>query len=158
MAEIAVRIEAKSWRAVPKIAALIRRAARAALATVPRGTGSVSVLLADDEEIRRLNAEFRGKDSATNVLSFPAAEIPGDPEPVLGDIVLAFETCLREAEAERKTIEAHLAHLVVHGVLHLTGFDHETEKEAEAMEGRERAILASLGIADPYAIAERAAS
>ncbi len=112
--------------------------------------------------MQRLNSTFRGKDKPTNVLSFPAPPMPpgaGDADSLfLGDLALGYETCAAEALAEEKSLGDHLAHLVVHGVLHLMGYDHETEAEAEEMEGRERAILASLGIADPYAGAEGGAT
>ncbi len=102
--------------------------------------------------ISRLNAEWRGKDKPTNVLSFPAFAVrPGDAlPPMLGDIVLARETLAREAEAEKKPFDHHLAHLVVHGLLHLLGYDHETAAEADEMEGAERRALARLEIPDPY--------
>ncbi|WP_297297220.1 rRNA maturation RNase YbeY [uncultured Methylovirgula sp.] len=111
----------------------------------------ISILLTDDEAIRKLNRQWRGKDQATNVLSFPA---PGEVETrqALGDIAIAYETCAREAGAELKTFQAHVTHLVVHGFLHLIGFDHETEAEALEMEALERDILAALGISDPYAV------
>jgi len=128
----------------------------------------VSVLLCDDARIRTLNAEFRGQDKPTNVLSWPAVDLapdapgddpvepdPGDPaDPVaLGDIALALGTCRAEAEAAGKPFDHHLVHLVVHAVLHLLGHDHETEADALLMEGRETAILAGMGIPDPYAVA-----
>ncbi|MEW6437242.1 MAG: rRNA maturation RNase YbeY [Pseudomonadota bacterium] len=111
----------------------------------------ISILLTDDESIQKLNAQWRGKDQATNVLSFPA---PGKIEtrPSLGDIAIAYETCAREAGVELKTFQAHVTHLAVHGFLHLIGFDHETEAEAVEMETLERDILAALGISDPYAV------
>ena len=101
--------------------------------------------------MRDLNARFRDRDRPTNVLSFPAAamSLPGEAPP-LGDIVLAFGVCAAEAAAQGKTLADHLAHLTVHGVLHLLGRDHEDEAEAEAMEAEERSILATLGVADPY--------
>jgi probable rRNA maturation factor len=110
----------------------------------------ISLLLADDAAIRKLNAQWRGKDQPTNVLSFPA---PGAVEarPALGDIAIAYETCAREAEAEHKSFRAHVTHLIVHGFLHLIGFDHEEEAQAAEMEALEREILAALGIRDPYA-------
>jgi probable rRNA maturation factor len=117
----------------------------------------VSVLLADDAAVRDLNRAWRGRDKPTNVLSFPAFEpgtpVPADGPPVpLGDIAVALETVLREAEAEGKTPADHLAHLVVHGTLHLMGRDHEAgEAEAAAMEALEVAALATMGVADPYA-------
>ena len=94
-----------------------------------------------------LNARFRGKDNATNVLSFPA---PESARPHLGDVALAYGVCAREAAEQGKTLAAHLTHLTAHGVLHLLGYDHEAEAEAEVMEGLERAVLADLGFPDPY--------
>ncbi|HEX8899621.1 rRNA maturation RNase YbeY [Vitreimonas sp.] len=122
--------------------------ALSAAATAQGVGGTVSLLLGDDETIAGLNKEFRGKDGPTNVLSFPPGE---QSEPgFLGDIALAAETIVREAESQGKRFENHAAHLVVHGFLHLLGFDHMNEADAEAMEARERAILASIGIEDPY--------
>jgi probable rRNA maturation factor len=146
---IEVVIEAPAWRiAEPRARTLARAAAAATLAAErrPKTTGLV-ILLADDDRLRALNAAFRSKDAPTNVLSFPAAGAGG----ALGDIALALGVCAREAAEQGKTLAAHLQHLTAHGVLHLLGYDHETDAEAEAMEARERAILASLGIADPYA-------
>jgi probable rRNA maturation factor len=108
----------------------------------------VTVLLTDDETVRDLNARFRGKDQPTNVLSFPA---PESARPHLGDVALAFGVCASEAAAQGKTISDHLSHLTVHGVLHLLGYDHEADDEAEIMEDMERAILNRLGVSDPYA-------
>jgi probable rRNA maturation factor len=105
------------------------------------------VLLTDDAAVQDLNARFRGKDAPTNVLSFPAA---ANPEGHLGDIALAYGVCAREAQAQGKALVAHLQHLVAHGVLHLLGYDHMTDDEAQEMEGLERVVLAGLGIADPY--------
>lgn len=130
--------------------ALVRVAAEAALAR-EAATGSVTILLTDDESVRELNAQFRGKDTATNVLSFPA---PPNPEDLLGDIALAFGVCAREAAEQGKSLGQHLQHLTVHGVLHLLGYDHIGDDEAEAMEGLERAVLAGLGVPDPYAAGE----
>lgn len=146
---IEVEVEDAAWTAaLPDAAAAAGRAATAALGTVE---GGVVVLLTDDATVRDLNARFRNRDQPTNVLSFPAAEmsLPGEAPP-LGDIVLAFGVCAAEAEAQGKTLADHLAHLTVHGVLHLLGRDHEDEAEAEAMEAEERSILATLGVADPY--------
>lgn len=146
---IEVEIGDAAWTAaLPEAAAVVERAATAALGRVE---GDVVVLLTDDEVVRDLNARFRDKDRPTNVLSFPAADmtIPGQA-PHLGDLVLAWGVCAAEAEAQGKTLADHLSHLTVHGVLHLLGRDHEAEDEAEAMEGEERSILASLGVADPY--------
>lgn len=146
---IEVEIEDAAWTAaLPEAAAVAERAATAALGTVE---GGVVVLLTDDATVRGLNARFRDRDRPTNVLSFPAAEmsLPGAAPP-LGDIVLAFGVCAAEATAQGKSLADHLAHLTVHGVLHLLGRDHEDEAEAEAMEAEERTILATLGVADPY--------
>ena len=146
---IEVEVEDAAWTAaLPDAAAVAERAAKAALGTVQ---GGLVVLLTDDDTIRDLNARFRDRDRATNVLSFPAAEMPlPGRAPHLGDLVLAFGVCAAEAEAQGKTLGDHLSHLTVHGVLHLLGRDHESEAEAEEMEAEERTILASLGVADPY--------
>ncbi|MDI4665110.1 rRNA maturation RNase YbeY [Xanthobacter autotrophicus] len=156
-AEIDVLAEAGGWSSVPDAEAICVRAARAALAAcgdeVPEPC-EVSITLTDDARIRMLNREWRGKDKATNVLSFPQPDLPDDvdaPQP-LGDIVVALETLTGEAESEGKTAAHHLAHLVVHGTLHLLGYDHMNDTEAEEMEALERRILAGLGIDDPYAL------
>ena len=113
----------------------------------------ISVLLCDDAAIRTLNRQWRGQDKPTNVLSFPTPdEAPSDTP--LGDIAIAYETVAREAAEEGKLLDHHFIHLTVHGTLHLLGFDHETEAEAEEMEATERRILHTLGIADPYANAD----
>ena len=112
-----------------------------------RGPDSeLSILFTDDAHIRRLNAAYRGKDKPTNVLSFPQAG-----GPLLGDVILASETVAKEAVLAQKPLKDHIAHLVVHGFLHLLGYDHEADEEAEAMEALERAALKRLGIEDPYA-------
>ena len=142
---IDVEIENLAWKAeVPDAEALARIAAEAALSGAG---GGLTILLADDAAVLDLNARFRGKTTATNVLSFPAAP---NPEGHLGDIALAFETCLREAGEQAKPLSHHLQHLTVHGVLHLLGHDHIDDDEAEAMERLERVVLASLGVPDPY--------
>jgi probable rRNA maturation factor len=110
--------------------------------------GAVSAVLGDDRLVRTLNRLHRGKDRATNVLSFPAAE---PAHGLLGDIALAYETVVAEAVEQGKTVEAHAAHLLTHGFLHVLGYDHESDCDAERMEDRERVILASLGWPDPYA-------
>ncbi|HEX3498916.1 MAG TPA: rRNA maturation RNase YbeY [Stellaceae bacterium] len=153
-----------AWReALPRRRALCRAAARAALAAAPSGwvapeTGAeLSIVLGDDALLRRLNRQWRGKDKPTNVLAFPADEgaTRGAPSPgaaplLLGDVVLAFGTVAGEAAAQGKTLAGHLAHLVVHGVLHLLGFDHEEAAAALRMEALETTVLAGIGIADPY--------
>ena len=133
----------------------------AGFAAIPQGEGAlveVSVRLSDDEEVQRLNRDYRGKDKPTNVLSFPMLEredllgLPADgPPELLGDIALALETCAREAAEKAITVEDHATHLIVHALLHLAGRDHETSPEdARAMEELEIKALAYLGIADPY--------
>ena len=146
---IEVEVEADAWTsALPDAETVAARAAEAALGTV---SGDVVVLLSDDAAVRALNARFRDKDRPTNVLSFPA---PENAFPHLGDIVLAHGVCAEEARTQGKTLADHLSHLVVHGVLHLLGRDHEDDAEAEEMEAEEREILAQIGVADPY-IAEQ---
>jgi probable rRNA maturation factor len=155
MAETDIIIEAEGWSALDGLEPLVRASVEAALAgsgVAVRADVELSVLLADDATLRDLNKRWRQIDKATNVLSFPAATAEAIARaPHLGDIAIAIETLRAEAQAESKTPASHLAHLVVHGVLHLLGFDHLSDDEAEVMEGRERAILATLGVADPYA-------
>jgi probable rRNA maturation factor len=116
-----------------------------------RGAAELSILLTDDAEQHELNQQWRGKDSSTNVLSFPQIEPFGPVIGILGDITLARETLIREAAEQGVTFEAHFTHLVVHGFLHILGYDHLTDAEALQMESLETQILASLGIDDPYA-------
>jgi probable rRNA maturation factor len=125
--------------------------ALAAAAAEEGASGTVSLLLGDDASIAALNAQFRGKQGPTNVLSFPPPQGAGAADGFLGDIALAAETIVEEANFQGKRFEHHAAHLVVHGFLHLLGYDHLESADAEAMEARERAILVSIGIADPYA-------
>jgi probable rRNA maturation factor len=115
------------------------------------GAAELSILLTDDAEQHELNAQWRGKDSATNVLSFPQIEPFGPVVGILGDITLARETLIREAAEQGVTFEAHFTHLVVHGFLHILGYDHLTDAEALQMESLETQILASLGVENPYA-------
>ncbi|SKA23530.1 rRNA maturation RNase YbeY [Consotaella salsifontis] len=155
--EIELLIEDEGW-ADPQWGdplALVRRAVAAVAARLPAlssATSELSLVLADDATVKALNAQWRDKDKATNVLSFPAVELqPGDaPGPLLGDIIVARETVLAEASAEQKAPADHFCHLVVHGLLHLLGYDHIEEAEAEEMEALEVAVLGDLGIADPY--------
>jgi probable rRNA maturation factor len=148
------------WRrALPDPARICRRAARAALAGAgaPRGRAELAIVLADDALVRALNRDWRGRDAPTNVLSFGAGDggpVPPDAPLLLGDVVLAFETVAAEAQAQGKPLAEHLAHLVVHGVLHLLGFDHEAAAEARRMEALETRVLAGLGVADPYRLPE----
>jgi probable rRNA maturation factor len=175
---IDVEIDEPAWAlALPDAAALAEQAAAATLyAVIPDGPrdrsgfaaivgvqpdhgaaprsgrdddhyGSLVVLLTDDPTVQRLNRDFRGKDQPTNVLSFPAAPNPVDH---LGDIALAYGVCAAEAAARAIPLGDHLRHLTAHGVLHLLGYDHQIDSEAEAMEALEARILAGLGVADPY--------
>lgn len=144
---IEVEIDADGWSILPNAETLAQRAGERALA-MAECEGDVAVLLTDDRAVRDLNARFRGKDQPTNVLSFPAPEGSGAH---LGDVCLAYETCEREATEQSKTLAAHLQHLTAHGVLHLLGYDHDVDADAEIMEALERRILAALGVADPYA-------
>ncbi len=139
-----VLLDAAWAKALPGVERLVRRAARAALAAKVR---SLTVALSDDKRVQALNRRDRKKDKPTNVLSYPSGE-----KAFLGDIVLARQTVWREAREQKKTPADHVAHLVVHGTLHLLGYYHETsDAEAERMEALERRILKKLGIADPYA-------
>jgi probable rRNA maturation factor len=150
--EIEIVIESPLWKQHRGAKALLRRAIAQAAAMVPPTAGELAIVLTDDVAIRTLNRDWRGKDSATNVLSFPARgprAAPGTPG-LLGDIVIAHETTEREARAEHKPFAHHLAHLAVHGFLHLAGYDHQADDEADAMERLETLILAQLAIPDPY--------
>lgn len=155
---IDIAVETAGWPGQAHLEALVSAAVEATM----EAAGAVgvqtelSVVFTDDAAVRTLNGEWRGKDSATNVLSFPAFPEKGRKgvPPMLGDIVLARETVEREAGMEGKTFDHHLTHLVVHGLLHLLGHDHEDDAEAEAMEAMERRILAALAIADPYAVTD----
>lgn len=153
---IDVLMEAGDWPAQERLERLAREAVDATLAETGAEAdmpSEISLVFSDDGNIQGLNASWRGKDKPTNVLSFPAFPVrPGDPlPPMLGDIVLALETISREAALEEKPFEHHLSHLIIHGFLHLVGYDHETEGEAEVMEAMERRALARLAIPDPYA-------
>lgn len=152
--DIDISVEAGDWPDEASLTRLVLRAVDAAFTeTGATGRSELSVVFSDDAHIRTLNAEWRGKDRPTNVLSFPAFPfVQGGPmPPMLGDIVLAAETVSREAALEDKPAQNHITHLVIHGLLHLLGYDHETDAEAEEMEAIERAALARLAIPDPYA-------
>jgi len=157
-----VLVVADCWQDEPEAEAVIQRAIAAAAETVDAAVGDaeLAVMLTDDSGIRTLNSNWRGIDKPTNVLSFPAlqptaAHQPGDAPRMLGDIAIAYQTMRKEADDERKPFDHHLSHLAVHGFLHLIGYDHENDDEAEAMEALEQEILAQLGIPDPYADRER---
>ena len=158
--EIDIRIDAAAWRdgAGPAAGcvAAVEAAVRAALADADDADGrfEISILLTDDAAVAELNSRWRGKDGPTNVLSFPgddADRAAADGRPaMLGDVIVAFETLAREAAAAGIPFADHLRHIIVHGVLHLLGYDHEGDADAEEMEGREIEILATLGVPDPY--------
>lgn len=153
MIDIDISAEAGDWAGEEYLRQTAARAVEASLAELGlAGDSELSLLFTDDAHIRVLNREWRGKDKPTNVLSFPAFDVaPGDPLPaMLGDIVLAYETVSSEAVLEHKPFDHHVTHLVVHGLLHLLGYDHETDEEAEEMEGLERRVLERLAIPDPY--------
>lgn len=165
--DLELRIDGGDWAALGDAEALARRAAEAALAEAGLAGRpcEISLLLTDDATIADLNRQHRGRSAPTNVLSWPAFPLappaPGHPPPppptvpfgvvALGDIALAAGTVAREAQAENLAIADHAAHLMVHGVLHLLGYDHATDADAAVMERVERDALARLGVADPYA-------
>jgi probable rRNA maturation factor len=163
-----VLVVADGWRAEPDAESVIHRAIAAAAETVHAESGEaglggtnfgeaeLAVMLTDDAGIRTLNSNWRGIDKPTNVLSFPAlppagGSGPDDAPRMLGDIAIAYETTRQEADDEQKPFDHHLSHLAIHGFLHLLGYDHETDGDAETMESLEQEILAQLGIPDPYA-------
>ena len=142
---IEVEVDEEAWGAVPDVEDLVHQAAMAALDQ----PGLITVTLTDDDTVADLNQRFRGKAGPTNVLSFPAADTA---RPFLGDVILALGVCTREASEQAKPLDHHLRHLVVHGVLHLLGYDHLDDAEAETMEAKERTLLAKLGVPDPYTV------
>lgn len=159
--DIQISVEAESWTSEQELYVFSTKVLDAAVDFLkseenqpfPKQPTELSLVFTDDEAIREINAEWRDKDKATNVLSFPAypLEPGGMPGPMLGDIVVARETVEREALDLEKSFEDHLTHLLVHGFLHLFGYDHLDTEEAEEMEGLETRILAKLGLSDPYA-------
>ncbi len=160
--DVEVVIEDDRWRAFGDVAGAVNQAIAALLASGTSGTGtltSATVLLADDAHVASLNMNFRGKSEPTNVLSFPAGPVPavaGATAPgatgYAGDVIIARETVEREAGTLGVPVLHHLQHLAVHGLLHLIGYDHITDADATVMETLETRILATLGIADPYAL------
>lgn len=153
-----ISLEAGAWADEGHMLALSRKAVAAtcrvcALKMVPGS--EAGILLTDDDHIQTLNCEHRDQDKPTNVLSFPICD-PGTPimGPLLGDIVVAFETIENEAIAAKKPMDEHFSHLIVHGFLHLFGYDHQIEKDADAMEALETAVMHDLGYSDPYAGAD----
>lgn len=164
--EIDILIEAPEWEAVD-LPELVQAACEATLTALhlPPSNFALSLLACDDARIAELNTEFRGKPTPTNVLSWPsedrAPDTPGDtptlpgttkngPPSELGDLALAFETCAQEARDGNKPLAHHLSHLIVHGLLHCLGYDHETDPDADLMEALETRILATMGLPDPY--------
>jgi len=144
--DVDIQVPCKSWRrALPRAGTLARRAVAAALHEARHAEPSeLSLVLADDATLARLNAKYRRRKGPTNVLSFPSAP------PLLGDVVIAYQTTAREAKAQKKSLADHFAHLVVHGTLHLLGHDHVRIADARRMEALEVAALFRLGVADPY--------
>lgn len=147
MTEFDLIVEDDSWSALGDLGALCRKAFDAAHEVAPVDAGNLALLLADDDALHQLNREFRDKDKPTDVLSFPS--LPMD-RPFLGDIAVAFGISAKDAEIQGKKLADHLVHLLIHGYLHLLGFDHETDEEASEMEALEIKALATLGIANPY--------
>jgi probable rRNA maturation factor len=153
-----VLVVADCWHNEPDAGAVIQRAIAAAAEAVDQDVGEaeLAVMLTDDAGIRTLNSNWRGIDEPTNVLSFPALQPSGsggesDAPRLLGDIAIAYDTMRREADQEQKPFDHHLSHLAVHGFLHLIGYDHAKDADAEAMEALEQEILARLGVPNPYA-------
>ena len=143
--DIIFQVDAPKWKKTGLMPRLKKAARAALLAGGGKKSVSFTILFSDDARLKTLNRDFRGKNQPTNVLSFPAG-----PGPYLGDIAIAYGVAAREAKAQGKVFADHAAHLVVHGVLHLMGFDHERAADAKVMEPLEVKILARLGIGDPY--------
>jgi len=153
---IDVLVQSPKWKAEPRAASIVRKAIRNAAIAASTPRAELAIVLTNDSAIHALNRDWRGQDKPTNVLSFPALQPegewkPGDAPRMLGDIAIAYETMRREADEEQKPFDHHLSHLAVHGFLHLIGYDHENDGDAEEMEALETQILAHLGIPDPYA-------
>jgi len=146
MSAITLLVDDPAWRKTRGLQARLKRAASAALRAGFKGKGALTILLSSDQRLKALNRDFRGKNRPTNVLSFPS----GGSDGYRGDVAIAYGVTRREAEAAGKPFADHASHLVVHGILHLAGYDHETAREAEIMEPLETRILKTLGIADPY--------
>jgi probable rRNA maturation factor len=144
-----VLVEAAPWNEHRALRSLLSRAVAAAAAELSTSAAELAIVLTDDSAIRVLNRKWRGIDAPTNVLSFPA-ELPDGTPQLLGDIVLAYQTVAREARRDGKPFAHHVAHLAVHGFLHLCGYDHERDSDAETMEEMERTILRRLDVPDPY--------
>ena len=154
--QIDVIVRSARWRKRPTAPAIVKTAVFAAAKAVSTPPAELAIVLDDDSAIRALNRKWRGRNAPTNVLSFPAPAAPdggkrAKSSPYIGDIVIAYQTTAREAVAEGKPFKHHLAHLAIHGFLHLLGYDHERDRDAEVMERLERRILKRLAVPDPYA-------
>jgi probable rRNA maturation factor len=148
---IDIQVASLLWKAQPLAEQTVRAAIAAAAAALSTADGEVSILLTDDKAIRALNRDWRGIDKPTNVLSFPAPDAtPGATPKMLGDIVMAYETLAQECDDEGRVFLHHLAHLTVHGFLHLIGYDHQTDAQADEMEGLESKIMTRMNLPDPY--------
>lgn len=151
--QIDVIVRSARWRKRPTAKTIVKKAVSAAADAISTPRAELAIVLSDDSAIQALNRDWRGKNAPTNVLSFPAvAPGKGQPaSPYIGDVVIAYQTTEREAVAEGKPFGHHLAHLAVHGFLHLLGYDHENDRDAQKMERLERKILKRLAVPDPYA-------
>jgi probable rRNA maturation factor len=145
---IDIQVQSPLWQAEPAAEQTVRDAIAAAATMLSTRNGELGIVLADDSSVRALNRQWRGIDKPTNVLSFPVNSFVGPA--MFGDIVIAYETLRKECDDEDKAFLHHLAHLTVHGFLHLVGYDHQVDAEAEAMEGLESKIMARLKMPDPY--------
>jgi probable rRNA maturation factor len=150
MPVIDIQVVAKLWKLQPTAEQTVRDAIAAAAAMLASKEGEVSVVLTDDAAIAKLNRAWRGIDKPTNVLSFPSSKTTTGGTVMLGDIVIAYETLVRECADEGGAFLHHLAHLAVHGFLHLVGYDHQNNADADSMEGLESRIMASMNMPDPY--------
>jgi probable rRNA maturation factor len=148
---IDIMVQAPQWAEHRGSRATVRRAVLEAARATATSSGEIAIVLADDSAIRTLNRNWRKKDKPTNVLSFPAPRSGRRPPQHLGDIVIAYQTTAREARTEQKPFRHHLAHLAVHGFLHLIGYDHEADEEAQVMEKLEISVLARIRVPNPYA-------
>jgi probable rRNA maturation factor len=148
---IDIQRQSPLWDAQPLAEQTVRDAIAAAAAALAAMDGEVSIVLTDDSAVRKLNRDWRGIDKPTNVLSFPASKTKASGSArMLGDIVMAYETLARECDEEHRIFLHHLAHLTVHGFLHLVGYDHQTDRQAEAMEALESKIMTRMNVPDPY--------
>ena len=146
-----IQIDSPLWDAQPRAEATVRAAIAAAAAALSTSAGEVSILLTDDSAIQALNRDWRGFDKPTNVLSFPVPKGPAmGGAPLLGDVAIAYETVQRECDVEGREFLHHLTHLAVHGFLHLIGFDHQNDGEADEMEGIESKIMIAMNLPDPW--------